>query len=283
MSKVHEIAFDMIKTAMEKGVVPWRMPWTRGGAWPSNLTTGKPYRGINPMILAGVQAEKGFGSPYWLTARQAGMIGGRVKPEHWKRYAPIFFHKMIDKTDASGKVVDRYPVCMFYQVYNLDQCEVPEEKIPAKPLPAEDPIESAERIVSGMKRRPEIVHGHDRAAYMVVQDRVIMPERGSFDGMDEYYSTLFHELTHSTRHDSRLNREKENYAFEELIAEIGSGMLCNQAGIQPAVVENQAAYIASWLHDLGDNPMWLVQAAGKAQKAVDYILDVSFEEEQAVA
>ena len=118
-----------------------------------------------------------------------------------------------------------------------------------------------------------------------------MPKSNLFKSDEEYYSTLFHELTHSTGHTSRLNRGEisktslfgsHDYSKEELVAEMGSAFLCGHCGIEPAVIENQAAYIQNWLKKLQSNKKWLVYAAAKAQKAADFILGVEHEKENSL-
>ena len=118
-----------------------------------------------------------------------------------------------------------------------------------------------------------------------------MPKANLFQSDEEYYSTLFHELTHSTGHASRLNRyeiskmspfESQDYSKEELVAEMGSAFLCGHCGIEPSVIENQAAYIQNWLKKLQSNKKWLVYAAAKAQKAADFILGVVYQKENSL-
>ena len=181
-----------------------------------------------------------------------------------------------------------YPIFMFYQVYNLDQCEIPDLWIPQPPKKKDiPPIQRAEELVAHMPDPPAIEHGNFNASYSPSMDSIRMPDIGFFESSEEYYSTLFHELTHSTGHEKRLDRKKEaktfDTAFEELVAEIGAGMLCNVVEIQEKILDNEAAYIANWLKALGENPSWLALAAGKAQKATDFILNVKFEEKEIAA
>jgi antirestriction protein ArdC len=109
-----------------------------------------------------------------------------------------------------------------------------------------------------------------------------MPPKERFDHPEAYYATLFHELVHSTGHESRLGRPgitesiefgKRTYSKEELVAEMGATFLCGQTGIENAVINNSASYIASWLRRLQNDPRLVVQAAAQSQKAADYILN----------
>jgi len=118
---------------------------------------------------------------------------------------------------------------------------------------------------------------------MPSRDSVGMPARGLFHSSEEFYSTLFHELTHSTGHTSRVGREgieqlnkfgSESYSREELIAEMGAAMLCGVTGIAPATLENSAAYLKTWIARLKSDSKLIVQAASAAQKAADYIRNI---------
>ena len=120
-----------------------------------------------------------------------------------------------------------------------------------------------------------------RAWYRPSTDTVGMPSRNAFDSTEAYYSTLFHELTHSTGHPSRVGRERiediaafgsESYSKEELIAEMGAAMLSGITGISPPTIPNSAAYLQGWINRLRGDSKLLVSAASQAQKAADYIL-----------
>ena len=137
----------------------------------------------------------------------------------------------------------------------------------------------AEKIVQGYADGPTIAEGVQRAYYSPTIDNVNMPELQSFISAEAWYSTLFHELTHSTGHDKRLNRKdmkiyrKEFRAREELIAEIGAAFLCEHCGIGAPVIENTVAYVQSWKKHLKDDPRIIATAAQQAQKAAQWILN----------
>jgi antirestriction protein ArdC len=227
----------------------------------------------------------GYEAPHFPTYRQAHALGGHVKQgEHG---APVVFWKWIDKhhEGQDGEAAaERYAMLRYYTVFNVAQCDG--IATPAVPPTAADvaPIESAERIVAAMNDAPEIVHGGDRACYRPSWDRVTMPARASFEGREEYYSTLFHELTHATGHERRLNRPTlldlcpfggTNYSKEELVAEMGAAYLCAIAGVENRTIDNSAAYIGSWLRRLNDDARLIVQAAAQAQRAADFIMGAS--------
>jgi antirestriction protein ArdC len=279
---VYSIITARITDQLANGTVPWHRPWKSGGpaGAPRNLSSGKPYRGVNVFLLSSL----GYTSPYFVTYRQAVERGGHVrKGEHG---APVVFWKWLETTapEGDGSAADRRAMLRYYTVFNVSQCDGLDA--PAVPTMAADvaPIESAERIVAAMLDAPGIVHGGDRACYSPTFDRVAMPARTTFDGPEAYYSTLFHELTHSTGHASRLNRPtlmdlcpfgSTNYSKEELVAEMGAAYLCAFSGIENRTIDNSAAYIASWLRRLKDDTRLVVHAAAQAQRAVDFIMGTS--------
>ena len=164
----------------------------------------------------------------------------------------------------------------YYTVFNVEQCEGIASPIAA---PAVNAIEECERIVRQMPN-PPAMQQDGRAWYRPSNDTVGMPSRNAFNSAEEYYSTLFHELTHSTGHTSRIGREgieklntfgSESYSKEELIAEMGAAMLCGVAGIERKTLSNSAAYLQSWIDVLKSDARMVVSAASQAQKAADYI------------
>jgi antirestriction protein ArdC len=276
---VDELITRLVVEMLEKGVVPWRRPWKALGG-PRNIA-GRPYRGINLFLLAMTP----FSSPYWMTFRQAQERGGSVKPG--ERATPIVFYDRWEKkrtNETTGEEeVKRIPLIRTYAVFNLEQTEgVREPAAPAENEAAKTPIETAEAIVAGMPNAPKILHGGNQAAYSPLRDTISIPERGAFVGADEYYSTLFHEIGHSTGHESRVGRPgvatfdhfgSDRYSRAELVAEMSSAMLCAEAQIDPAVIENQAAYLANWIRNIKGDGRLLVSAASDAQRAIDFVLD----------
>jgi antirestriction protein ArdC len=270
-SSVYSIVTEQILKQLESGVAPWHRPWTT--ETPKNLSSGRPYRGLNVFLLA----SNGYGSPYWLTYKQAIERGGHVrKSEHGTR---IVFWKIGTREieDADGDTVERKSIVLrYYTVFNVEQCE----GIAApKSSPIVNPIEECERIVQQMPYPPAIEHD-SRAWYRPTIDTLGMPSRNAFNSAEEYYSTLFHELTHSTSHPKRLGREgieklntfgSESYSKEELIAEMGAAMLCGVAGIERKTLSNSTAYLKSWINVLKTDSRMVVSAASQAQKAADYI------------
>lgn len=269
-ASVYEIITSQILAELERGEVPWRRPW--GTLPPANLITKRPYRGIN-LFLLGLQ---GYGSQFWLTFNQAKQLGGNVRRgEHGTKI--VFWKFDSYETEVDGEVEERkYAFLRYYVVFNLEQTEGLKALLDLPPAFA---IESAESIIRGMPNPPAFEQDF-RAAYIPSRDTVAMPSRTAFDSQEEYYSTLFHELTHATGHAKRLAREgfdtpqqfgSESYSREELIAEMGAAMLCGVSGIAQNTLANSAAYLKSWIARLKADSKLVITAASAAQKAADYI------------
>jgi antirestriction protein ArdC len=282
-SDVYQVVTDRIVGLLEQGVVPWQKPWRGGEMLPRNLVSKREYRGVNVFLLQAMSYQ----SPFWLTFNQAKELGGFVKKG--ERSCPVVFWKWLDVAapdQPTGK--KNVPFLRYYSVFNVSQCDgIPLDKIPVLDGDKREhsPIEDAEQIVVNMPKKPQVQHGGGRACYSPSLDRVDMPQPETFRTGQDYYSVLFHELTHSTGHESRLNRKgvagsegewsafgSTPYAREELVAEMGAAFLSGHAGIVERTIENSAAYVRSWLQRLKDDSKLVVQAAAQAQKAADFIL-----------
>lgn len=283
---IYEQVTARIMEILETGTVPWKKPWSSSkGA--RNLISKKPYRGINQFLLN----CSPYASPYWLTYRQATEKGGHVR--QGEKSTAIVFWKWLDckvppgeeDNEATGKV----PLLRYYNVFNLEQIDGITTPVEVQPVNPFSPIEQAELVIRNMPYRPIILYGSDRACYSPTLDNVKLPNREAFKSPEEFYSTAFHELGHSSGHSSRLGRKgilepsyfgSHDYSQEELVAEFGSSMLCGFAGIEQQTLENSAAYIQGWLKALKGDKKLAIVAAGQAQRAADFILDIQSTDDQ---
>ena len=271
----YDVVTDRVLALLDRGTVPWRRSWSTAVDAPRSLQ-GRPYRGINTWLLGG----QGYGSPHWLTWKQVHEHGGRVLKG--ERSTPVVFWKQIE-VDEDGET-RKVPIARLYNVWNLEQCqgiEPPDQPETHSRTPIE-PVAAAERIVDGMPDPPAIKVAGLRAFYRPGEDLAQVPFASRFRSEEEWYATLFHELGHATGHEKRLNRSEvmsveelgpTDIGREELVAEFTASYLCAEAGIAPATIENQAAYIENWTRLLKKDGRALVVAAGAAQRAADYILD----------
>lgn len=275
MPNVYEIITSQIIEQLESGVVPWRKPWTSN--MPHNLVSQKPYRGMNVFMLA----TAGFESKYWLTYNQCSSLGGKIK-QGSKSSIVTFWNigkeKLNPKTGKNSKPF----MLRYYNVFNLAQTEgikLPRAVFERNKVSTFDAIESAESLAESMPNAPAFeTAGH--AYYAPMRDCIGMPSRSAFHTPAEYYSTLFHELAHSTGHAKRLHRDSfdspnvfgsESYSKEELIAEMSAAFLCGLSGIERETLDNSAAYLSNWIARLKGDSKLILSAASLAQKAADYI------------
>jgi antirestriction protein ArdC len=271
----YQIVTDRIMARLDEGIIPWERPWV-GGEPPANFVSKRPYRGINVLMTA----LAGYAQPYWVTFNQAKALGGNIRKG--ERGTPVVLWKFLNKTDAEGEDYT-IPLIRYFTVFNIEQTDGIELPALAGPNVVQSDAR-AEAVVQDFLTRAGLTVkvGGDRAYYSPTQDYVGMPPREQFTSTAHYYATLFHELVHATGHKSRLNREfkpvmmdRESYSNEELTAEIGAAFLMAEAGLEPEPVENRVSYIQSWLRQLGQDKKLVVSAAGRAQRAVDLILNVS--------
>lgn len=288
---IYQTITDKMIKELEAGIIPWHKPWIGvSGKGCISYETGKPYSLLNQYLLNGRAGE-------WLTYPQVVKAGGKVrKGEHasmvvfWSFVLKTETVKQYDETGAEigeEKKMYEYPVLKSYNVFHIDQCDGVKPKHNNEVVSYDhDPIQEAERVVAGYVEREHDLKLHiyetARAFYSPSTDEVEVPESRQYKQQSEYYSTLFHELTHSTGHRSRLNRDgitkmhffgDENYSKEELVAEFGATFLCGICGIDcEKAFKNSAAYIQGWLRALKNDRKMIVMAAAKAEKAARYIL-----------
>jgi antirestriction protein ArdC len=280
MANVYNYVTDKIIEELQKGNIPWQKNWK--GQKAINYVTRKEYHGINTLLLP-------FPGEY-LTFKQCTELNGKVKKG--EKSHMIVFYKWIKEKDQDGNI-NEYPLLNYYNVFHISQCEGIDSKCEEfKPENENNIIQEAENIINNYVLREGIKYnimiGSDRAYYQPSTDEVVLPDMKQFDTAESFYATAFHELTHSTGNEKRLKRidnmkshkfGSKDYSKEELIAEIGSAYLNNQIGIDnTAVFKNSVAYIQSWLKALKDDVKLITIAAGAAQKAVNYINNIKYEE-----
>lgn len=275
---IYQRITDLIINRMQSGIVPWRQPWT-SETLPRNMVSNRAYNGINFWLLLSM----GHPSPFYLSFLQVKTLGGNIRKG--EKSIPIVFWKLLEKEEKPGEL-KKTPFLKYYNVFNLSQTEgIDPGKLPTTepPNPDFDPIAKAEELIEQWDDCPTIKLNQGQAFYSPAQDFVGMPSPQSFFKAPEYYSVLFHELTHSTGHQSRLGRHAkmrdlnfgshDYYSQEELVAEMGAAYLCGLCGIEQHTIPNSTAYIQSWIRTFKNDPKVLVIAAAQAQRAVGYIMN----------
>ena len=297
---VYQMVTDRIVEQMGKGIIPWHKPWAcsfNPDEMAINYISRRPYSLINQFLL-GKPGE-------WLTWKQIHDLKGNVKKGAKSGFV-VFYTLADDKDEHGNPVVDpetgknkQHPLLRWYKVFHLDDTEGIETKLvreePAEEEPKIAPIEVAEKVIADYVERESKATGFkfqndrlsDSAYYAPFRDEVVVPMLSQYAIPEEYYSTTFHELTHSTMHEKRCDRRADNkvaawgdsnYSREELVAELGSAMIINRIGIEvEKAFKNSVAYIQSWMKALKNDPKMIVWASSRAEKAAMYILN----EEQA--
>jgi antirestriction protein ArdC len=275
-SDIYQTVTDSIISALETGVKPWSCPWQRVpgmSGLPSNYATGAAYSGMNIMLLWYSASEQGFSDSRWMTYKQAKAEGGQVrKGEHG---TTAIFYATLEKENDAGEV-EHIPMLKTFTVFNVQQIDglaLTTETV--SPEATFDPLPQAENLLR--KSGANIIEKGHNAFFIPSTDEIHLPERYLFAYAANFYATGLHELVHWSGGKSRLNREmkgkfgSEGYAFEELIAELGSAFLMADLGIVGAV--QHESYIASWLKALRNDKRYIFKAASSASKAHRYLMD----------
>jgi len=281
MNDLYTQVTERIIAALETGVPPWLPPWQQDGGdgIPRNLTSDKPYRGINVLLLHTQAFAQGYHDHRWLTFKQAAELGARVRKGETGTPIVFFKWKEVDEADPEPEKPSRVrPMLRSFTVFNVAQIDnLPEEYLTQSRIQYWSPSELAEEILLGSGA--VIRHGGNRAFYAPAQDWIQLPPAAYFPHAAAFYGTALHELTHWTGHPDRccrpLGRQHgmDAYAFEELVAEMGAAFLCAHCGL-PGQLEH-ASYINSWLDALRRDKRLIFIAAGKAQAAADFALCVA--------
>jgi antirestriction protein ArdC len=238
----------------------------------------RPYRGINLLLLGSLGYERNL----YLTFDQVRKLDGTVRRgEHG--HIVVFYATKKDKKTEEKNEQDEKPkwILRFYKIFNVSQCELPNNVAMPFVERQNNPISACEKIINECPKPLVIKHEESQAFYNQILNYINMPMKNSFINSESYYDALFHEMTHWTGHPTRLNRPgvagitrtADSYSFEELIAQLGASFLSNHAGILPLVIDNSAAYISGWLEVLRNDKRLILKASAAAQKATDYILN----------
>lgn len=264
-SKINTQIVDKLK----EGVVPWKKSWISGV--PVNFISKRPYHGVNFLSLSLMD----YGSPYYLTFLQCKERGGTVLSGS-KSQMVVYWKVLEYGTDNNDRIsedgIKKIPFIRYSNVFNISQTSLNSEE------GNKTTLLECEKILAGMKVKPVIKNNISRCYYDPVGDYISLPKVSDFKDETEYWSSLFHELIHWSGIEDRLKRikalgySKEEYSFEELVAEIGSSYLSALCGISPKVVDNQISYIDGWMRLSKEEENIFPRAAAEASKAVEYIL-----------
>lgn len=277
-TNIYDMVTARILEQLEQGIIPWHKPWTgTAGAW--SRSTGKPYSLLNQWLMP--QGE-------YATFNQIKKEGGKVK-KGAKGYPVVFFKPTVIETeDKNGeKVKKTVPLLKYYTVFNIsEQVEGLEAKHTRETVERRhEPVAELEAIKTDYLKRSGVEFYNleqDKAYYSPIDDTIVLPLLEQFDSIEEYYSTAFHEMAHSTGHSTRLNRLNKLAAFgsndygkEELIAEITAAAVLNEAGIETEkTIKNSAAYVQNWTNAIKGDVKLIVHASSKAQKAFELIMNM---------
>ena len=277
---------DKIIGALEKGVGPWIRPWDDSDVQfglHRNAVSDHVYRGINVLLLNLVAFEKGYTDPRWVTFNDARKLGGYINKG--EKHTKIVFWKFLELKDKTGNVPDTdgseskkvIPLLRFYRVFNVAQCS--NLNLKEIPKPEEGNIEvDTNNLAETILSLPTIRYGGTKAAYYPSHDFIQMPPKQSFENLNLFFAVGFHEIVHWTGIESRLNRTfgkrfgDSQYAFEELVAEIGSAFLGGHAGL-PFQEMRHPEYIKSWIDTLKADNRAIFTACRMAQAASDFVLE----------
>lgn len=282
---VYEMVTNRIISELKNGIIPWRKPWysTKGAV---SHVTGKSYSMLNQFLL-GCSGE-------WLTFAQVKKEGGSIKAGEKSKF--VVFWKFLEKKtgdldDDGNEIIDRIPFLKYINVFEVGQCEGINRRFNKVKETNTEPVTEAQKVFNDYVTREGIKVDNDgeQAFYRPSTDSITLPNIKRFERVAEYYSTAFHEAIHSTGSAKRLNRDgvvsltffgSHDYSKEELIAELGASMTLNRLGMETVEsFRNNTAYIQNWLKKLASDPKFIVNASGKAEKAVKFLFGDKIEEE----
>ena len=280
---------DAIIAELEAGAAPWVKPWkslrgTPGEGMPYNPVSKTVYRGINAFWLG--MRSNGYSMPWFVTFKQARQLGGTVRRGETGHPVVFWSIQRAGQLNEDGSVAEKsWAFVKSYTVFNVDQCDgLTLPPMPKQPQADFEADELVMGIVDKLQLARGLIHGGDSAFYTPSVDSITMPPMAAFPDSGNYHATLLHEAVHATGHKSRLNRltparfGAEEYAYEELVAELGAAMLCQYCGVDGDL--RHAGYIGHWLEALKKDKSLILSAASKAQKALDWLTEAKAAEEE---
>lgn len=252
---------------LQNGVASWIKPWNNSNysRLPVNGKSLKGYNGVNWLSLLLSADKQGFESNQWFTFKQAKELGANVKKG--SKGSKIIFCKQINQLDQETEEETNYTATKVYRVFAREQIE----GLPEAAKNDNKNLASIEVFIKASQA--EIKHSGDKAFFDPARNFIQVPEISYFKGSQDYYATVMHELIHWTAHKSRLDRDCSNYAFEELVAELGAAFLCSHLGIEGNLQHSE--YIGSWIKALSNDYKYITRAASQAQKAANYLIEAN--------
>lgn len=283
----------MIVDALESGnSLPWRRPWAadpNGLGLATSLSTGKPYNGINQLLLQVLAMKRGYQSKWFGTFQQIKQAGASVQKGAKAVQVVLFRPVSRERTNEMGEQVeDKFLVMRTFNVFNVEQTTGLDQFRIGYSQPSHtifERFESMDRLVAAVGI--DVRHGGNRAFYSPGGDYIQMPHRHQFESSETYYQTLAHEMTHWSEKRIGFDRAKEEnaYALGELVAELGASFLLAELGLPASEnIDNCTRYLDHWLKAMRGDTRFIFKAAATASKAVDFLLShVRKPEEQVVA
>jgi antirestriction protein ArdC len=294
--QIREEITAKIVQAIERGTLPWRRPWrpSKNSGRPTSLASGKPYSGINPLLLQMHADLHGLRSKWWATYETWQRLGGQVRsrpkdvePSCWAGKAVLYrpFSKTVLDEDTGEERDERHFMLRYFCLFNADQVDGVEPlqvREPEGQQQVEPDFSPAEELLQ--KCGADIRHGGDRAFYRRPRpegswpnhtsgDHIVLPKKAIFQSMGCYYSTAAHELGHWSEVRTGWDHAKQGYALGELAAEIAACYVTAELGIpNDEPLENHASYVASWLQAMKGDASYIFKASKQASKACDYLL-----------
>jgi antirestriction protein ArdC len=271
---------DAIVEAIESGPGNWRMPWHHSGSdvtRPVNVVSGRAYRGINTVSLWASAYLRHYSSGIWGTFNQWRALGAQVRKGEraspgvlWKEIPCHIGHDSDEPSDDQPHLFARS-----FSLFNADQVDGYVQPQPETELPDSERLSTAETFIGALGI--ETLFSPSSAYYRIDEDRIHMPAFSAFHEAHGFYATYIHECAHATGAQHRLDRDfggkwtGQILAMEEMTAELTASFVLADLGIAHEPSPDQAAYIASWLRLLKDEPRVIFTAASKAQAAADWM------------